>query len=230
MTNKTAILLGAFGGVAPNLVRLLVNYSSPNPQPVTTHPVYYCLAMLGFAVVGGLITMAFRERNWKRALFIGVGLPAMFQVGALQSLPSSSPLPPSSAPPMAGTEMSFSLISSAYAQPPPDSPASVPGRKIKFTGDAKTPPYTVAFYGPDNKLQSTHEITNPASQTVDVPATAAKFALQLGESTSPSYALAKTASATIKAEVKVTEKAASGFLQGVGLAKGKRYEIAVSLQ
>jgi hypothetical protein len=230
MTNKSAIFFGAFGGVAPNLVRVFVNYSSPNPQPITSQPVFYCVAMVGFAAVGALVAWAFKEKNLKRALFIGVGLPAMFQVGTLQSVPASSPLPPSSAPPMAGTELSFSLVSSAYAQPPPSPSASVPGRKLNFTGDPKNPPYTVAFYGPDNKLQSTHEVTNPASQSVDVPDAATKFALQVGESTSSSYELTKTASAVMKAEVKISEKASSGFLQGVGLAKGKNYEITVRIQ
>ena len=73
-------------------------------------------------------------------------------------------------------------------------------------------------------------MTTPASQTVDVPNTATKFALQLGESTSPSYPLPATASAVTKAEVKIHEKTASGFLQGVGLAKGGRYEIEVHIQ
>lgn len=230
MINKAAIFAGALGGVGPNVLRLIINYSSPTPQPMISQPFSYCMAMLGFAALGGLVTWGSKEKNFMRALLIGVGLPAMFQVGTLQSLPSSSPLPPSSAPPMAGTEASFSLISSAYAQPPPGPSTSVPGRTLNLTGDTKIPPYTVAFYGPDNKLRSTQAVTKPASQSVDVPDTATKFALQLGESTSPSYELPKTASALMKAEVKIHERAASGFLQGVGLAKGGQYEIEVHIQ
>jgi hypothetical protein len=230
MINKTAIVAGAVGGVGPNLLRLIINYSSPNPHPMINQPFSYCLALLGFAALGGFVAWGLEEKDFKRALFIGIGLPAMFQLGSLQSLPSSSTAPPSDAPPLAGIETSFSLISSAYAQPPAGPSAAVHGRKLHLTGDHNLPSYTVAFYGPDNKLRSTQTVTNPASQDVEVPDTATKFALQLGESTSRSYELLNSASAVIRAEVKIHERAASGFLQGVGLAHGGRYEIEVHLQ
>jgi hypothetical protein len=229
MISKSSIIAGALGGIGPNLVRLIVNYSSPNPQPMISQPLSYCAALLGFAVLGGLIAWGFHEKNFKRALFLGIGIPAMFQVGTLQSLPSATPLPPSSAPPLAGWERAVSLVGTAYAQQPTAPSAPVLGRKLGLTGDPKTPPYTIAFYGADNKLQSTQPVANPGSQTVDVPPAATKFALQVGESTSPSYELSKTPSTFIKAEIKITEKTGSGFLQGVGLAKGKQYEIQIRL-
>jgi hypothetical protein len=195
-----------------------------------SQPFSYCLALLGFAALGAFVAWGLQEKDFKRALFIGLGLPAMFQVGSLQSLPASNTAPPSDAPPLAGTETSFSLISSAYAQPPAAPSAAIHGRKLHLTGDRTLPSYTVAFYGPDNKLCGTQPVTNPASQSVDVPPAATKFALQLGVSTSRSYELINSASAVIRAEVKIHEQASSGFLQGVGLAKGGRYEIEVHLQ
>jgi len=65
MSNKAAILAGALGGVGPNLVRLIVNYSSQHPQPMSDRPVFYFLAMVGFAVLGALVVWAFQEPNLK---------------------------------------------------------------------------------------------------------------------------------------------------------------------
>jgi hypothetical protein len=91
MSNKGPILAGALGGVAPNLIRLIVNYSSPNPQHIINQPVLYFLAMVGFAALGGVVAWAFQETNLKQALFLGVSLPSLFQIGALQGTPPSNP-------------------------------------------------------------------------------------------------------------------------------------------
>jgi hypothetical protein len=222
MSNKAAIFAGALGGVAPNLVRLFVNYSSPSPQHIINQPVVYSFAMVGFAVLGALVVWAFQETNLKQALFLGIGLPSLFQIGSLQS---AAPLtPPAMAP---GTHASISLISSAYAQPPPPSPsAPAVNRTLNLTAD-KNIPYTVAFYGKDNALISSSPVTNPGA--VAVPPAAVKFALQVGASTSNSYEL-PTSVAVIKADVKIDEKPTSGFIQGLGLAKAPQYDISVRVQ
>jgi hypothetical protein len=224
MSNKGAIFAGALGGVAPNLVRLIVNLSSSSPsfQHITNQPVLYFLAMVGFAILGALVVWAFQETNLKQALFLGISLPSLFQTGSLQLAPSSNP--PTMAP---GTQASISLVSSAYAQPPPGPSAPVPNRTLNLTAD-KNVPYTVAFYGMDNRLISSSPVTNPAS--VAVPPEAVKFALQVGASTSNSYELPKTSAAVIKADVNINEKPTSGFIQGLGLAKTPQYEITVRVQ
>jgi hypothetical protein len=229
MNNKGAIFAGAVGGVGPNVLRLIVNYSSPSPQHIITQPTQYFLSMLGFAVLGALVVWVFQETDLKRALYIGVGLPSLLQVGTLQLAPSSKT--PEMAPPLASAQASFSLISTAYAQvPTPPAPFSLPGRRLNLIGDKNARPYTVLFYGSDNTLRSTQPVTNPASQTVDVPETADKFAIQIGESISPSYELPKTSNATKNVEVQINEKTGSGFLQGVGLAKGVQYEITAKVE
>jgi hypothetical protein len=222
MNNKAAILAGAFGGVAPNVVRLIANYTSPSPQHIINQPVSYSLAMVGFAVIGAIVVLVFQETDLKQALFLGIGLPSLFQIGALQSAPSSSP--PAVAP---GAQASMSLFSTAYAQSPPDSPGSVADRTLKLSAN-KNMPYTVAFYNVDNALISSSPVTNPAS--VAVPPNAVKFALQVGGSTSSSYELPRTAGAVINSDVKINERPASGFIQGLGLAKTPQYDISVRMQ
>jgi hypothetical protein len=225
MSNKAAIFAGGLGGVAPNLLRLIVNYSSPSPQHIINQPISYLLAMVGFAVLGALVVWVFQETNLKQALFLGIGLPSLFQIGSLQSAPSSTL--PTSAPPLAGTQASISLVSSAYAQPPPSPSVSVADRTLNLAAD-KNIPYTVAFYRMNNSLISSSPVTNPGS--VAVPPDAVKFALQVGGSTSNSYELPKTSAAVIKADVKINEKPTSGFIQGLGLAKAPQYDITVRVQ
>jgi len=220
MSNKAAIFAGGLGGVAPNLVRLIVNYSSPSPQHIISQPVSYFLAMVGFAVLGALVVWVFQETNLKQALFLGIA--SLFQIGSLQSAPSLTP--PSMAP---GTQASISLVSSAYAQPPPNPSASAADRTLNLTAD-KNIRYTVAFYRLNNSLISSPPVTNPGS--VAVPPDAVKFALQVGESTSNSYELPKTSATVIKADVKINEKPTSGFLQGLGLAKAPQYDITARVQ
>ena len=220
MSNKAAIFAGGLGGVAPNLVRLIVNYSSPSPQHIISQPVSYFLAMVGFAVLGALVVWVFQETNLKQALFLGIA--SLFQIGSLQSAPSLTP--PSMAP---GTQASISLVSSAYAQPPPNPSASAADRTLNLTAD-KNIPYTVAFYRLNNSLISSLPVTNSGS--VAVPPDAVKFALQVGESTSDSYELPNTSGAVIKADVKINEKPTSGFLQGLGLARAPQYDITARVQ
>src|SRR5438874_8134626 len=137
MINKSAILAGAIGGVAPNVLRLIVNYSSPSPQPIIAAPIGYCLAIVGFAVLGAIVVWIFQETDLKRAFYVGIGLPSLLQVTTLQL--AQSPNPHGVAPPPAGAQASISLVSSAYAQEPSPGGLSVAGRKLNLTGETNTP-------------------------------------------------------------------------------------------
>jgi hypothetical protein len=219
MSNKAALFAGALGGAGPNLVRLAVNFTSTSPQQI--QPVPYFVAMLVFAVVGALVVWAFQENNLKQALFLGIGLPSLFQTASLQSIPPST-APPSRAP---GTQASISLVSSAYAQPPSPPSPSAATRTLNLTA-GRNIAYTVAFYGMNNSLISSAPVTKSGS--VPVPKDAVKFAVQVGGSTSTSYEL-KT-SAAINADVTINEKPTAGFFQGLGLAKAPQYDISVRVQ
>ncbi|SRR6266496_93175 len=222
MTNKASIFAGAVGGVAPNFVRLIVNYSSSSPQRmIPDQRIGYCLAVMGLAVLGAIVVWIFQETDLKRAFYVGIGLPSLLQVTTLQL--AQSPMSHDVAPPPAGARASISLISSAYAQEIPPAQLSLSSRKLILTGDTNTAQCAVSFYATDDKLIS----TKPATQEVEVPEKAAKFAIQVGRSISPSYAIPATRDSLINAKVTITEKAGSGFLQGIGLAKA--YDVTVQV-
>ena len=79
MKNRAAILAGALGGVAPNVVRLMVNYTSPSPQHIINQPLSYCLAMLGFAVLGALVVWVFQETRLQQAHSSALAYPPSFK-------------------------------------------------------------------------------------------------------------------------------------------------------
>jgi hypothetical protein len=178
--------------------------------------------MVGYAALGGAVAWAFQEANLKQALFLGVSLPSLFQIGGLQGVPSSNP--PEMAP---GTQQTaISLFSSAYAQPPPGPSPSVAVRTLNLTV-SKNVTYTVAFYGQNNALIRP-STTLAGSGSVSVPPGAAKFAIQVAESTSASYNL-PTTSGAVTAQLNINEKPTSGFVQGLGFAKTPQYDISVQM-
>ena len=176
--------------------------------------------MLIFAVLGALVAWAFQEKNLRKALFLGIGLPSLFQAASLQSVAPST-TPPSRAP---GTQASISLVSSAYAQPPSPPSPSAATRTLNLSA-SRNIAYTVAFYGTNNSLISSAPVTNSGS--VPIPKDAAMFAIQVGGSTSTSYELPKTSAPMTNADVKINEKPTAGFFQGLGLAKAPQYAISV---
>lgn len=70
-------LAAGFGGVAPNVFRLGADLQAGAPMP---DPSYF-IGVAVFFVVGAAVALAFEEDNAKKAFFLGLSLPAMFQSG-----------------------------------------------------------------------------------------------------------------------------------------------------
>ena len=80
MKEKFPILLAAaFGGISPNLLRLAVNLMNENPElPELT----YLLGLAIFALMGAVVAWIWEETDFKKAFYLGIGLPAVIQMGA----------------------------------------------------------------------------------------------------------------------------------------------------
>jgi hypothetical protein len=103
-----ASIVGAFGGIAPELIKLV---------PQLSHdvlPTYGALLALLLLALFGLVTViVFGEQDLKRALVLGAGAPAIIaSLTATVSAPGSAMLIPLPV---------FSIHSTALAQPPSDS-------------------------------------------------------------------------------------------------------------
>lgn len=79
MKTKVIIgLCGGFGGVAPNLFRLGSSLTRGDGMPEMT----YFIGMMVFFSIGASTALAFGETDTRKAMFLGLGLPAMFQSAA----------------------------------------------------------------------------------------------------------------------------------------------------
>lgn len=77
-TKVTIGLCGGFGGVAPNLFRLGSALTRGDGMPELT----YFIGMMVFFSIGASTALAFGETDTRKAMFLGLGLPAMFQSAA----------------------------------------------------------------------------------------------------------------------------------------------------
>ena len=90
---KTApLLVGALGGITPNLLTLAVQLTAKSAElPGLT----YLIGLLIFAGLGAVIAYAWEEGNLKKAFYLGVGLPSLIQLnvanlGATPQHPAAS--------------------------------------------------------------------------------------------------------------------------------------------
>lgn len=68
------IFFGAFGGMAPTLMKLASTYvAHPGPMPAIT----VLLGLSLYAIIGGGIAIALGEQNMRGALFAGIAAPAL---------------------------------------------------------------------------------------------------------------------------------------------------------
>lgn len=231
MINKGTVLAGAFGGIAPNLLRLAISFTAPQHVQVTDSPVLYAIGIGALAFLGAVIAALFRETNITKAVMLGVTLPSLLQVAGLQS---SRPGGGTFDKPTNQAAISFSVpfVASAYAQTSESAPASpvITGRTIDLVGDRNTPNYKVSFFQHDGQQLSTRNVAKPSTQTVDVPDAATSFAIQRGTSTSPAYDLPKVPNSTKQVEVEIAPKKDNGFLQALGFDGSGEYVIKASLK
>ena len=71
-------LSAAFGGIAPNLFRVATELTGGKGLPEWS----YVIGVLMFASIGAATALAFGENDSKKAFFLGLGLPALFQSAA----------------------------------------------------------------------------------------------------------------------------------------------------
>ncbi len=71
-TSMQAVLVGAFGGIAPNLIELIPKLLSNVFPSLGT-----ILALILLAIIGAVVVFIYKEKSLQKALVLGAGAPAL---------------------------------------------------------------------------------------------------------------------------------------------------------
>lgn len=124
MSPKAAIALTAgFGGISPNLLRIAIDLTGK--KDIAYLDLGYVIGLLLFALMGAGVALIWGETDFKRAYYLGIGLPSLMQMALATA--TQGPMPPAAFPVQAVTvpapperSTSFSLFATpAFAETPP---------------------------------------------------------------------------------------------------------------
>jgi len=74
-------LAGAVGGMSPTVLRVAIDLVNGNTK-IERYDASFLIGLLLLAAMGGTVASFFGERDLRKVLYIGVGLPSLFVVGA----------------------------------------------------------------------------------------------------------------------------------------------------
>lgn len=215
MNNMPVLLSGAFGGIAPNLLFLGMSLTQGRGLPEAS----FLVGLMLFGAMGAIVTRIWGETELKRAFYLGLGLPALVQVGGNT---------------IAGADMSaslagakFALISSAYAQENP-----IAGRTLTITtdGDASKNDYIVEFKSEQPGTVTTKKLSVPTSSPINVPPDAYTITIKKGNSVSNELKLSTTPNSSMSIKASLKKNTWSGLKQAFGVKNVAKYDLKIGVQ
>ncbi len=233
MSIKTDVILAAgVGGMAPNLLKiaLLVTAGPPVTMPDVAFILTYAFGLVILALLGAFTAWALKETNLRKALFIGMGLPAFFQVSA--SNISQIYVPKTDVAAVQKTSLISSpfFIGIAYAEQVKSVKKPVIAAKtlnVRVTGNKI--PDSIVFFSANHKLTQSIPITSTdTAKIIELPILpeAQSFNLNYNKTASQGIAL-ESINLKSTITVKVEENVWSGLLQAIGFQNAEKYKISV---
>lgn len=212
--NKTSVKIGfcaGFGGTAPNLFRLATGMTKGEGMPELT----YLVGMMLFACIGAATALAFGETDTRKALFLGLGLPAMFQ-SAAQDV-------------SAATIQSSLFLPVAYASEEP------PQRKVyvQWRGEVEPADFSLIYSFEDDtrRVKDDFPRTSDEYHHTSPPDATMVQALVGDVKTGPRSNWVKLpgGNAPLRFVLTVDGKAFSGFKQAVGIRDAADMEVSLEV-
>ena len=219
------LFAAAFGGISPNLLRLAVSLMGENPRlPELT----YLLGLSIFAIMGAVVAWIWEETDFKKAFYLGIGLPALIQMSAVE-IRQNNPTgfldqqqiitDHGSLAEATGTDYFIRSASNAYYQEPEEQKMELKMRRfwrrcsVVYTSGDSTAVETLLFQ-PGDKL----------SKTLTIPDFATAFHIEFRQQTSESMVIPRDA-ATARYEVWGENRLWSGFMVALGLKSNDDLDI-----
>jgi hypothetical protein len=207
------ILAAAFGGISPNLLSLGIMLTGKQPEmPELT----YILGLLIFAFMGAMMAIIWKEKDLKKAFYLGIGLPALIQTSISNISEEYLHKPKYS---------SFAFFSQEALAQEPVAVEVRQDRKVKvISADNKVGTVTIIFLSSDEKHQEKQPIRY--GNTINVPSYASWIKIMYKDSISAKQSLlprSETGTTTLK--VKVKKNPWSGFLKALGFKGISSYSI-----
>jgi len=201
-------MAAGFGGIAPNVFRLATDLQAGMPLPDLS----YTVGVIMFFIMGAGVALAFGEDNAKKAFFLGLSLPAMFQSGA--------------------SDVSAQAVAKLFSGSVVYAAEEAPEKRVIITYAPESPDFSFIFYGEKRGreerllLDDIKTSRRDRSSYLEVPSWATSFKVVILDSKqeSVSYSIFKKK----EWKVDITEKSFRGFKQSIGIKDPERWEITVA--
>ena len=240
------ICAAAFGGTAPTLFGLAIDLTVVGKKLPN---ISFLLGLFIFAVIGAAVALIWKEQDCKRAFYLGIGLPALLQVGA-NSITDTAQNDMSArvyhtAPVIADSPLS--LVSSAVAQ---EFESFTQGRTVKVFLNKKLlteklltdNSYDIWFSSRSGRIEKrcinilptlAEEMLTKSSEMsefsnqMDVPESATRFSIKSGILRSNEVELSDREHSTTVVEMYAEKQAWSGFQRAIGIKGIESYKIRI---
>ena len=211
-------LAGGFGGISPNLLGLAVRLTQKNAaMPEFT----FLFGIMIFGVMGAAISLIWNEVNFKKAFYLGIGLPSLIQLSVGNATQSDQ-----ASVDIGNKAPSFGIVGKLFAQDSTQQ-TSISGRKISITSNVKEfTEMSILFISEDKSREEKINVKKFDSETMfEVPDYAKYFYIMSGLTTSSSGTLSTTEADTTIVEVYTVDKFGTGFLESLGVKGVAKKEI-----
>lgn len=229
MTWKTIFATGAFGGIAPILLQLAIDLTQGRKR-VEAIGLSILIGMAIYAVLGGGLSLIWKETDLKKVFYIGLGLPSLLTIASANITAPQQPSNPVSSPAISvpqqaprqssgspsaevhAHETSGEMTWRVYAQ------TNVPDRQliVDFVSQSVPKEVTQAPLYIIFEPTGTNAPVQYGQALVDVPQTATSFRVEGTMASSDSIDLPKTAGSTTRVRFKAENRSWYGLLYSLG--------------